>query len=73
MGVKMNSGGFRMVGAGKSTLDGGPVSPRKAEAGANVKGAQAKVPKYASGGSVHCTTGSSRVVSGMKNGGRAKK
>lgn len=72
MGMKMNKGGFKMVSASPQ-MDGGPVSPRKAEAGSNMKAPQAKVPKYANGGCVTAVRGSSRTVSGMKNGGKAKK
>jgi len=72
MGTVTNKGGFKMVG--KSQMDGGPVSPRKAEAGANMKAPQAKIPKYADGGCVTAVRGSSRVVGGgMKNGGKVKK
>lgn len=57
MGKRMNKGGMK-----KATMDGGPVSPRKAMAGANVKGGKAKIDRYANGGCVTRVGGGSRVV-----------
>jgi hypothetical protein len=65
MGTVTNKGGLRMVGAQGNGKAETAISPRKAMAGANVKGGPAKV-GYKNGGCVRTVRGTSRVVGGGK-------